>query len=205
MIETWITRFALVMGLTVIGLALIGAWRARAASHGRRSGASPRLLGWPVTFALAVGYIAVGILLWEPVPVDLPESLGLILLIAGSLIYFPGVILYVWGFRALGPMFGVSSSVTAELYEGHRLVDDGPYAIVRHPMYLGVMLAAFGALLIFRTWSMVFYALTSLGLIVRARREEDLLATEFGEQWTLYRDRVPGWIPRSRFKSNRDG
>jgi protein-S-isoprenylcysteine O-methyltransferase Ste14 len=93
-------------------------------------------------------------------------------------------------------MFGVSSSLTAELYEGHRLVDDGPYAFVRHPMYLGVMLAAFGALLIFRTWTMVFYTLTSLGLIVRARREEDLLAAEFGEQWTSYKDRVPGWIPR---------
>jgi len=35
-----------------------------------------------------------------------------------------------------------------------------------------------------------------LGLVLRARREEQALADEFGEQWEEYCRRVPGWIPR---------
>jgi protein-S-isoprenylcysteine O-methyltransferase Ste14 len=150
-------------------------------------------------FALAVAYVAGGILLWKPIPIELDANLQIVLVIIGSLFYFPGVILYMWGYRTLGRMFGVSSSTAVELYEGHRLVDDGPYAMVRHPMYLGVLLVALGALLIFRTWAMVIYAPTALVVIVRARREENLLAAEFGEQWQSYKDRVPAWVPNPRF------
>ena len=105
-----------------------------------------------------------------------------------------------WEYRTLGRMFGVSSSTAAELYEDHHLIDSGPYGFVRHPMYLGVLLVAFGALLIFRTWAMVIYAPTALVVFVRARREENLLAAEFGEQWQSYKDRVPPWIPNAWFK-----
>jgi len=63
-------------------------------------------------------------------------------------------------------------------------------------MYLAVILAAFGALIIFRTWAMAVYAPLSLGVIVRARREERLLAEEFGDEWDIYRREVNGWFPR---------
>jgi protein-S-isoprenylcysteine O-methyltransferase Ste14 len=37
-----------------------------------------------------------------------------------------------------------------------------------------------------------------LGLVIRARREEQVLAAEFGEQWEAYVQQVPVWIPRLR-------
>jgi protein-S-isoprenylcysteine O-methyltransferase Ste14 len=152
-------------------------------------------------FALAVAYVVGGIFLWKPLPIDLGTHLQIALTLVGSLFYFPGIGLYIWGYHTLGRMFGVSSSTAVELYEDHRLIDDGPYAIVRHPMYLGVLLVAFGALLIFRTWAMVIYAPTALVVIIRARREEILLAAEFGEQWQSYKNRVPAWVPNPWFKS----
>jgi protein-S-isoprenylcysteine O-methyltransferase Ste14 len=82
---------------------------------------------------------------------------------------------------ALGHMFGISSGFGATLYQDHKLIRNGPYRFVRHPMYLAVILAAFGALLIFR-----------------ARQEERLLAEEFGEEWQRYRRDVPGWLPTLR-------
>ncbi len=92
-------------------------------------------------------------------------------------------------------MFGISSGFGATLYQDHKLIRIGPYRYVRHPMYLAVILAAFGALLIFRTWAMVLFSVLSLGVILRARREERLLGEEFGEEWEAYCQEVNGWIP----------
>ena len=200
-IEVWIARVAVVLGVIALSLPILSVWRSRTARRGRKLGSSPRLLQCPAVFAMAVAFVAGGILLWKPIPIGLDANLQFVIILVGSLLYFPGVVLYLWGFRTLGRMFGVSSSTTAELYEDHRLVDGGPYAIVRHPMYLGVLLAALGALLIFRTWAMVIFAPMALVVIVRAKREENLLAAEFGEQWQSYKDRVPAWVPIQR--SNR--
>ena len=95
-------------------------------------------------------------------------------------------------------MYNVSSSFGAQLYADQQLVTRGPFAYVRHPMYLGILVASFGGLLLYRTWTLVFTTLNFLALTVRARREEQALAAEFGEQWEAYRRRVPGWIPRIR-------
>jgi protein-S-isoprenylcysteine O-methyltransferase Ste14 len=92
-------------------------------------------------------------------------------------------------------MFGPASGFGVRLQAGHRLVTGGPFAFVRHPMYLGVIAAGAGMFLLFRTWAALFFALLMLGLVVRARREEKLLAQEFGAEWRAYAIRVPAWIP----------
>jgi protein-S-isoprenylcysteine O-methyltransferase Ste14 len=200
-VETWLVRLAVVLGAIAILLPLLNVWRSRNIRRGRAAGSSARLLRWPVVFALAAAYVAAGILLWKPLPIRFGATARLVLVLAGALLYFPGVMLYLWGYRTLGRLFGVSSSAAAELYQQHRLIDSGPYAIVRHPMYLGVLLAAFGALLLFRTWAMVIFTPMSLVVIARARREEKLLADEFGEQWDSYAKRVPGWVPKPWVRS----
>jgi protein-S-isoprenylcysteine O-methyltransferase Ste14 len=67
-------------------------------------------------------------------------------------------------------------------------------------MYVAVIMAAFGALLIFRTWGMVLFVPLSLVVVYRAQREERLLAEEFGEEWDAYCQDVNGWIPQLRRK-----
>lgn len=196
LLEVWITRLATAVGLPVLIVPLVRVWWSRRAPRGRSSGESSQLTRWPAIFALAAVYIAIGILLWKPVPLNLPKALHVTLVLVGSLLYFPGILIYAWGFNTLGSMFGVSSARAAQLYHKHRLIDEGPYAIVRHPMYLGVILAAFGALLVFQTWAMVLYAPIALAVILRARTEERLLAEAFGETWTAYARKVPAWIPK---------
>ena len=166
--------------------------------RGRSSGAAARLLRWPVIFIQTILFVAVGIALWRPVPTSFPPGIKLSVLIIGSLVYFPAIALYLWGYWTLGRMFGISSGFGATLYQDHKLIRSGPYRCVRHPMYLAVILAAFGALLIFRTWAMVLFSVSSLGVILRARREERLLAEEFGEEWENYKQYVPGWLPGFR-------
>ncbi|MBI4769140.1 MAG: isoprenylcysteine carboxylmethyltransferase family protein, partial [Chloroflexi bacterium] len=177
---------------------LLGYRRPSARPRGRAAGFAASLLRWPVMLALTALWVAAGVLLWQPVPLVLSPAARLLALVAGTLLYFPGIALYLWGYRALGDMFGLSSGFGAALYQGHRLIERGPYRIVRHPMHLGVILAAWGALLIFWTRAMLLFAPAVLGVVVRARREDQLLVREFGAAWQEYRERVPGWIPRLR-------
>ena len=201
-LEHWLQLITTLTGIFVILIPLLGFRRADANARGQVSGAVADLLRWPVMLVQTILFVAVGVLLWRPLPIFLSPILLIIVLAIGSLLYFPGIALYLWGYRALGRMFGISSGFGASLYQDHKLIRNGPYRCVRHPMYLAVILAAFGALLIFRTWAMVLFSVSSLGVILRAKREEGLLADEFGEEWKIYKQHVPGWLPilRKRVK-----
>jgi protein-S-isoprenylcysteine O-methyltransferase Ste14 len=63
-------------------------------------------------------------------------------------------------------------------------------------MYLAVIVAGVGGLMIYRTWAMAVFAVTMFGLVRRALREEHALTAEFGPEWEAYCRRVPGWLPR---------
>ena len=197
-IEYWLQLLATLSGIAVILIPLLGFRREQVRIRGRSSGAVSRLLRWPVMLAFTIGYVVVGIALWRPLPIALSSGMYFSNLIVGSLLYFPGIALYLWGYRTLGRMFGISSGFGAALYQDHKLIRVGPYQYVRHPMYLAVILAAFGALLIFRTWAMVLFSISSLSVILRARQEERLLGEEFGEEWVIYRREVNGWFPTLR-------
>ena len=136
-------------------------------------------------------------MLWKPIPIVLSPAARIVALALGALLLFPGLALVLWGRLVLGKMYNVSSALGAQLYADQQLITHGPYAIVRNPMYVGIIAATLGGLLIYRTWSLVF-ALTFFGLVIRARREEQVLAAEFGQQWADYCQQVPGWIPRFR-------
>ena len=197
-IEQLLQLFVTLTGIAVIVIPLLGYRRADANDRGRVSGVGACLLRWPMMLTLTIVYVTIGIALWRPLPIILSPGILLSFLTVGSLLYFPGIALYLWGYWCLGRMFGISSGFGATLYQDHKLIRMGPYRYVRHPMYLGVILAAFGALSIFRTWAMVLFSVSSLGVIVRAKREERLLAEKFKEEWETYCQEVAGWIPRFR-------
>jgi protein-S-isoprenylcysteine O-methyltransferase Ste14 len=139
-------------------------------------------------------------LLWQPLPVALPPAGRITALILGILLYFSGMLFCLWGRLVLGRMYFVSTSMGAQLFTDHRLITYGPFAMVRHPMYLGLSVAAVGGLFLFQTWTMFVFLLLPLGFVRRARVEERVLADAFGEQWQTYCRRVPAWKPRLRSK-----
>jgi protein-S-isoprenylcysteine O-methyltransferase Ste14 len=203
--ELWLGRIGGVAGLATLAFAIWHMLHSVGRPAGRQTGVGARFLRTPL-LALATLLFAVGMVwLWRPLPLALPGAVRIASLALGALLYFPSLGLYLWGLRTLGAMFAPSSGFGVRLHAGHRLITAGPYAFVRHPMYLAVIIAGIGGLLLYRTWAMLLFAAAMFGLTVRARREERALAAEFGADWEAYRRCVPAWLPhgirRSRTRS----
>jgi protein-S-isoprenylcysteine O-methyltransferase Ste14 len=128
-IENGLQLLATLTGIFVILIPLLGFRRADTRLRKRDSGAAVRLLRWPVMLAQTVIFVAIGTMLWSPLSIALSKSLHIIILIFGSLLYFPGIALYLWGYWTLGRMFGISSGFGAFLYKDHNLIRSGPMAM----------------------------------------------------------------------------
>jgi protein-S-isoprenylcysteine O-methyltransferase Ste14 len=79
----------------------------------------------------------------------------------------------------------------------HRVVDTGPYAVVRHPIYTGLIAATFLTAAAKATLPAIAgAALIALGLWLKARLEERFLSEELGsDAYAAYRHKVPMLIP----------
>jgi protein-S-isoprenylcysteine O-methyltransferase Ste14 len=195
-IEQLIRFLAILSGIIVLIAPLrLLLWQSRR-PKGRTTGKAASTRKWFGVLLITIVLVAIGFLLWKPIPLPVSDSILLLITLVGAVFYFPGIGLYLWGLSVLRTQFGVSGLLGAELYQGHQLIKNGPFARIRHPMYAGVLLAAVGALLIFRTWAMLLFMPMSLVVIGRAEREEKLLAAEFGEQWESYASKVPKWFPK---------
>jgi len=145
---------------------------------------------------LAVGWVGMVAVAWRPLPIRPGPRVRAALLVGGLAAYAGGFAVAIAGRVALGRSYRPSSTIGVALEPGHRLVTHGPYRLVRHPMYVGLALAALGSLAVYRTWSTLLFVLQAPVLVVRARREDQLLAQTYGEAWQRYAERVPGWLPQ---------
>ncbi len=87
----------------------------------------------------------------------------------------------------------------ATVYRGQTLVTDGIYRYLRHPQYLGLILIVLAFNIQWPTLPTLLMAPVLIIMYVRlARREDEELATIFGEAFLGYAARTPAFIPRGR-------
>ena len=133
---------------------------------------------WPV---VDVGLVLVLPLVPQPRWTFIPAAAGVtvgLAAVAGA------VALWLHAFRAIG--------FIPSLRPVKGLIATGPYAVVRHPIYLANLLSALGLALVFRAGGAVCYwpvvaALLSTGILV----EEKGLRMEYGEEYAAYMKQVP--------------
>jgi protein-S-isoprenylcysteine O-methyltransferase Ste14 len=106
---------------------------------------------------------------------------------------FLGFIFAWWARIHLGRLW--SGSITRK--EGHHVVDSGPYAIVRHPIYTGILLSGIASAIVMATpHAYIGAALLIVAYWMKARLEENWLREELGPQdYDAYRRRVPMLVP----------
>ena len=146
---------------------------------------------------LHLGPLALAVLLlWGPQPFEalrvrfVPSSLAIEW--AGVVLVAAGLIFTVWARVHLGTNW--SGIVTVK--EGHELVTSGPYALVRHPIYSGLVLAFAGSAIACGEWrGALAGAIVAASLWRKLRLEERWMAERFGDAYERYRDRVRALVP----------
>lgn len=104
-----------------------------------------------------------------------------------------GLAIAIWARYHLGQFW--SGRIT--LKEGHQLIRTGPYAHLRHPIYTGLDLSAIGTALVIGHWRCIAgVVVIMVGFVVKAKREEALLASQFGEAFQEHRKRTGFLLPR---------
>lgn len=104
-----------------------------------------------------------------------------------------GILLCVWARVHLGNYW----SDKVVLKTDHQLVRTGPYRYLRHPIYSGVLLGILGTAIVLGEWrGILALAIMSANYFVKARREERLLAGQFGAQYAEYRKQAGFLAPR---------
>lgn len=156
---------------------------------GSRSDARARISVWFVMLAWLILFnrnLRPGLLGERFLPVGpAANSIGLALTIAG--LGFAA-----WARFVIGRNWGGMITVQQD----HKLMRQGPYSIVRHPIYAGFMLATLGtAIILGEIGGLVSVALIVLAWGYKARLEESFMIEQFGAEYEDYRRRVKGLIP----------
>ena len=88
-------------------------------------------------------------------------------------------------------------SIRVELKEAHRLVTDGPYRYVRHPLYTALFIGYLGTLLALQSWTLVaWFPAFVASYVLFAREEEQIMERGFGEAYRAYRRQAGMFLPK---------
>jgi protein-S-isoprenylcysteine O-methyltransferase Ste14 len=168
----------------IVGALLIPRLRGRGTTRVRRDRGSAALILLTVWIslgiALAFGYGGVA---------RLPDW-----------VFYPGIFLMLlgiavrqWAIAVLGRFF----SLNVRVVEDHRVVDKGPYRLVRHPSYTGLLITFIGLSLAVQSLGalLVLLVVFTISFGYRIRVEERTLLTELGDSYASYMKRTKRLIP----------
>jgi protein-S-isoprenylcysteine O-methyltransferase Ste14 len=145
------------------------------------------LVGLPILFGLLS---LVPGSLWAHVTYRQPlvEAIGAAMTVAS-------VLLLVWARLSLGEMWAGRPMVQ----ERHELRTGGPYRLVRHPIYTGLLGMVLGSAMVSGFGMLTAVVLCALAwLLWRVRVEDGMMAATFGDRFREYQRRVPALFPLPR-------
>jgi protein-S-isoprenylcysteine O-methyltransferase len=118
---------------------------------------------------------------------------GRMFAVAGVVLFVAGLLLRWWAIITLGRFFTVDVTIEKD----HDLVERGPFRVVRHPSYAGVLLAFVGFALSLRNWAALIIMLLPIfaAFIHRMNVEEEALSHALGSRYADYMRRTKRLVP----------
>ncbi|HWG19676.1 MAG TPA: isoprenylcysteine carboxylmethyltransferase family protein [Terracidiphilus sp.] len=117
---------------------------------------------------------------------------GLLPFWLGAAVAIAGILFAVWAREHLGRNW--SRSVTIK--QSHELITTGPYAVVRHPIYTGVLAGFLGmAIAVAQVRGLIAFVLIFFALWLKLRMEEQWMRSHFGETYGTYARRTAALVP----------
>ncbi|HEV3242837.1 MAG TPA: isoprenylcysteine carboxylmethyltransferase family protein [Chthoniobacterales bacterium] len=107
------------------------------------------------------------------------------------------IIVSLWMMSSALRVLGKQWSLQARVLENHKLVREGPYRFVRHPIYTGMLGMIVAGGLAWSHWIgfLIALLLFAIGTAIRVRSEEKLLHEQFGAAFDDYKRSVPAVVP----------
>ena len=113
----------------------------------------------------------------------------------GAVLTAAGLLFTVWARVHIGTNW--SGVVTVK--ENHEFIQSGPYGIVRHPIYTGLLVALVGSAIARGEWrGVIAVAIVLWAFSRKLQTEERYMRGQFGDAYRRYSDRVPALIPGFR-------
>jgi len=110
----------------------------------------------------------------------------------GAAITACGLLFSIWARHHLGRNWSRAVTLKAD----HELITSGPYALVRHPIYTGLLLGFAGTAVALGEWrGLVAVALVFVALWSKLRLEENWMRAHFGEPYETYSRKVKALVP----------
>ena len=110
----------------------------------------------------------------------------------GLVLTAAGLAFAIWARLRLGRNW----SGTVTIKEDHRLIQQGPYRLVRHPIYTGVLLAMVGTAIGYgRAPCLISVPIAFLAFWRKSRMEERFMMAQFGSRYSQYQREVKGFVP----------
>lgn len=146
------------------------------------------------TWAIYVAWLIIApvrVVEWDRWPLDHWVS-GLLGWLAVPLLG-AGVWLFWYSHRTIGRYW----SIRVQLKTQHRLVTEGPYRYVRHPLYTALFLGYLGTQLALQSWTLVaWFPVFIASYVLFAREEENVMEQGFGEAYRIYRRQTGMFLPK---------
>jgi protein-S-isoprenylcysteine O-methyltransferase Ste14 len=177
----------------VVWIAFLIYWRIKVAGTKTTQRSEPALLG----ILRALAFLVVTVLL-STTRIPLPWLYrqlwpsGIWPFWIGAAVTVLGLLFAVWARQQLAGNW--SSAVTIK--QGHELITTGPYVLVRHPIYTGILTGFLGtAIALSQVRGVIGFVLIFVVLWAKLRMEEKWMQSQFGETYSAYAHKTAALVP----------
>jgi protein-S-isoprenylcysteine O-methyltransferase Ste14 len=177
----------------VVWIAFIVYWRIKAADTKSTQRREPAALGIlrALTFLIVIGLLSTTRIPLPALYRQLWPS-GIWPFCVGAATTVVGLLFAVWARHHLASNW--SSSVNIK--QGHELITTGPYAMVRHPIYTGILTGFLGtAIALSQVRGVIGFVLIFIVFWAKLSKEEEWMLSQFGETYTSYAHQTAALVP----------